>query len=318
MRLRVALVIVMVLVGVVALPVRAQDGLTDEQVMLLERVFEARDKLDTYASYTHNRMGSETQDISVTLGDLSQSFITTHEWEGTAQVIQMVDGGRNIALAVTGTASNQEAGPNGAVMLEFTIMAEARLVDGTLYVNAAYETPDPALPELPVGWVMVEDLDEYEAFDSLQLDDLLDVEDDELFDDPELVKATATDVQVEVVTMDDGTAADKITVTFSRDGLLAAYTNQDDIDQAALDLFNAANETSNAVLEITLDADNNPLQATMSMALHAVEVDANALNPEIYPVGMVLSFDLTATETETYSNFDATFDPAVVPEELAE
>jgi hypothetical protein len=244
--------------------------------------------------------------------------VTLHNWEGTAQVINLEDGSRNIATTVTGYASNEEVGPGGELALEFTIMAEARVVDGTLYVNAAYETPDPMLPELPAGWVEVEDPAAYDVFDSLQLDDLIDVDDDELFDDPDLVKETAQDVQVESITLEDGTAADRITVTFARDGLLAAYSAQDDLDQGALDLFNAADESSGATFEVVLEADNTPRQVTINMALRTTDTDANALNPELYPEGMFLSFDLTGTETEAYSDFDADVEPATVPEELVE
>ena len=318
MRLRSIMSVVWVLVVVVVgfVPsVSAQDGLSDEQLALLDRVAEARSKYQAYTSLTRAITGSETQDITITLGDVTQTQSSVQSWESTATYVMPEGETDNVTMTVTGSSEMTQGESTAA----YTITAEVRLVDGVTYVNAAYETPDPSLPEIPAGWIAVEDLEAYPVFDSLQLNDLpLHDDEEEMFDDMDLVKATATDVQVETVTLDDGTSADRITVVFGREGLIAAFETQEDVDPTVPALLAVADETSGATLIVTLDAENNPLELTMTLLIQAAGIDANTLSPGQFPEGVLLDFTFSTTQTETLSDFNASVEPVGVPDELAE
>jgi hypothetical protein len=308
------LVLMVVLVGVVS-SVSAQAGLSDEQLALLDRVAEARAKYQAYTSLTRTTTGSETQDITITLGDLTQVQSSVYQWDSTATYVMAEGEPDNVSMTVTGSSEITQ----GETTTAYTITAEVRLVDGVTYVNAAYETPDPTLPEIPQGWIVVEDPDAYPVFASLQLDSVpLHDEEEELFDDIELVKTTATDVQIEAVTLDDGTSADRITVVLGQEGLVAAFGTQEDADPTALALLSVADDASGATLSVTMDAENNPLELTMTLLMQAVGVDANTLSPGQFPEGVLLDFAFSTTQTQTLSDFNALFEPVGVPEELAE
>lgn len=306
-----ALVMALALIGVP--PSRAQDGgLTDEQVALLDRVFAARELVDVLESYVEDSAGTESQTLTVVLGEQSLDLADLTEWAQTQTVINTPEG-KNVDAQISATVTSQ-----GEVA--FSVTGEARLVDGTLYVNAAYDDPSADLPPLPEGWMIVEDAetigDEFAALGALQLDSLADDEPPMLFEDQERMREIASDVFVETVTLEDGSEADLITIVFGRDALIAIVLEDTD-DPFQVGMFSALNEDSQATLSVLLDAEGRALEVISQMNMIAQDIDAAALSPEDFPPGALLSFAFQGTDEQRYSEFEAAVEPVAAPEELA-
>jgi hypothetical protein len=192
----------------------------------------------------------------------------------------------------------------------YAASGEARLVDDVFYLNATIDESDGAdVPELPEGWFKVENPDDYPFF---YLDDLLDKL--SVFDDEDQTRLSAADVTVEPVTLEDGTAADRITVIF-RKYALTYFMNETDegIDPLTQALLDAVSDSFEARIAVTLDADNNPLRVETMLSMSAVGVDAHALAPDQFPEGLVMDFHYERSETEDYSAVNAPVEPVSAP-----
>jgi len=290
----------------------AQDGgLGDEQRALLDRVFEARARLDTYASYVEENAGSEVQALTIVLGGQALEFNDATEWEQT-QTILNTEEGQNVTAQIRATVKGED-------WPDYVVMAEARLVDGTLYVRAAYEDAGKdLLPPLPEGWIVVDDPDAppeaYPALEALQLDSLGRDPSNLLLEDQDLFRAVATDVRSEPVALDDGTQAEQISVIINRDGLVTvlAESAEDPFQQA---LYSALSDASQATLVLLLDAAGEPLQVRTEFFMAVEEMDATALNPDDFPEGTTLAFTFAGREEMRYSQVNEPFKAVTAPEE---
>lgn len=313
-------IVVIVIVAALALAapgsaavIKAQNGgLSADQLALLERVFEARAYLEVVGSYAENRTGTETQLLTLEWEDQVFEFYDETEWE-QAQTVINTAAGTNAQAQVRAAVTGEDWPP-------YVVSGEVRLVDDVLYVNASYEEPDASLPPLPEGWFAVPDIEaaqqEYPALVALQLDNVSRSEPAPLLENQQLIRDTATDVQLASAELADGTQADQITVTFGRDALLAVMT-EDVEDAFQLALFGAMSDASYAALIVTLDAENRPLHVRTEIVLVAEGIDAAALSPDDFPPGMMLSFRFEGVEEQSYRQFNETFEPVAVPEGVA-
>lgn len=294
-------------------PALAQDGgLTDEQLALLDRVFDAREMVDVLESYVEDSIGIDSQSLVIVLGGQSLELAELTEWAQTQTVINAPEG-KNVNAQVSASVTSQGE-------MVFSVTGEARLVDGTLYVNAAYDEPSGDLPPLPEGWIVVEDVDligdEFAGLAALQLDSLADDEPPMLLEDRERMRNLASDVFAEVVTLEDGTEAEQITIVFGRQALIDVVLEETD-DPFQVMLFNALSEDSQATLTVVLDAEGRALEVISLIEMIATDIDAAALSPEDFPPGALLSFTFQGSEEQRYSDFDAAVEPVSAPEELA-
>lgn len=308
-----------ILVAVVALagwgPARAQDtALNEEQLALLDRVFSAREQLETYTSYVEEASGSDTQLLTIVIGEQAIEFNEATEWQRTQTVINSEDG-KNVSAQLRAVVSGED-------WPAYTVSAEARYVAGTLYVSAVYVDPgEDLLPPLPEGWLMVEDAkaagDEYPALGALEIDNVTDNEPSPLLEDRERFREMATDVQLETITLDDGTQADQITVLFGREALQSVIS-EDGENPFQQMLFDALSDASRAALTVVMDADNQPLSVHTEFFLAVEEFDATTLNPEEFPAGTTLSFSYTGVDDQRYTQIGESFTPVTAPEEIVE
>lgn len=322
-RIAVAVPLVAALLLVALMPVLtagAQGGLSEEELALVERVYEARGLRDTYASYVTTGQGNEYQRFLISYQDATREMIDVTIWERTMTVIQAPV--RNVDAAITATveSSNMLSDGRGSAF-QYGVSADARLVDEVVYLNAV--VVDGALPEdlmpLPVGWFVVDDPESSDVYDAIQLGDLPDdSEDDEgLFKDKELLIASALSVTIESTTLDDGAPVDVITVLFDRVGLLAIM-RESEAAPLVLGMIEYAEESTGASLAITLDAEDNPLRVENSMVIEASGVDAHALSPDEFPEGMTFDFAFDFSSSEVYDQVNAAPEPAAAPEISAE
>jgi hypothetical protein len=303
----------LMLVGLVGISgsVLAQDGgLTAEKDALLERVFAARALRDGYASYVSSSHQTENQSISVTLGSVTQTVSEVQNLARTSTVVQG-ETGRNVSATLDADVKKTTVPPNGReVVTTYVVSGEARLVGDALYLNAVLDSGEgPEVPTLPESWFEVQNPDEYQY---LKLDDLRDAP--SLLDDEEQTRAAAADVTLESVTMEDGTAADQITVKFDKDGLFLFMngTNQN-IDPLTQALLDAVSDSFEARIAVTLDADNNPLRVETMLSMSASGVDAHALAPDQFRDGIMMDFHYERSETEDYSDVNASVEPVSAP-----
>lgn len=294
-------------------PALAQgDGLTEEQLALLDRVFAARAQLETFESYLEESTGDESQALSITLEGQAFELLDSTAWQRTQTVIHAPEG-KNVDAQLSATVSSQgeEA---------FRVSAQARFVAGTLYVSAAYDEPSDALAPLPEGWIAVEDADAigevYPALAALQLGSIASDEPSTLLEDQERLRTTATDVTLEPITLEDGTSADQITVTLGRDALLTIILEDTD-DPFQLGLFSALSEDSQATLRAVLDNGGRAVEVHTTIELSAQDIDAAALSPDDFPPGTLLSFSFVGVEEQRYRQIGEAFEPVSAPEELA-
>lgn len=296
-------------------PARAQeDGLSDEQLALLERIFAAREQLDLFESYVEEGTGSEAQELSVVLGEQSLDLLEAVEWERAQTVINAPER-KNVDAQLSSAVTSQ-----GEEV--FRVLAEARLVDDTLYVSAAYSEPSEDLPPLPDGWIVLDEEsaetigEQYPAIGALEFGSITSGEASTLLEDQERIRQTASDVTLETITLEDGTEADQITVVFGRDALLGVMTEDTD-DPFQLGLFSGLTDDSAATLTLVLDGEGRALEVRTRMDLIAVDIDAAALSPEDFPPGALLSFTFQGVEDQRYEQINEAFEPVSAPEDLA-
>jgi hypothetical protein len=305
--------VVMTLTLAVREPANAQDGggLSAEQEALIDRFVRAQGNLRSYSSYVEEAEGQTEERLTFRLSDQSRFAVSSVVWSRTvttarSEGLETVEA--IISAAVTETSLQ-------AKTVNYTLEAQARRINETLYVNAAYATPAPDLPELPGGWVIVEDPDSQDIYEHLFLEDLF--EHPTPYDNAELLKAAASEVTLERQTLEDGTAVDVITLAFDHAGarqLLAEYQDEED-DPALTDLvLEMWSEESFIRVTLALDANDRPYRFTGDIRFAAVNIDVHALSPDDAPEGMTLDITTQALQMIHYSQFNEPAVPATVPD----
>ncbi|NJL92221.1 MAG: hypothetical protein HC915_00120 [Anaerolineae bacterium] len=119
----------------------AQGGLADEDRALLERALEGLRLADRYQSYIITLSETESLSLGVEQATGQATLERTTLLDETRQVQRasgLVDSVARVTVAV-----EEEA---GGTQRDYALEAEVRAVEGTLYVNASYVEPGPALP----------------------------------------------------------------------------------------------------------------------------------------------------------------------------
>ncbi|HEX3052233.1 MAG TPA: hypothetical protein VHP83_16355 [Aggregatilineaceae bacterium] len=310
------LVLVMVAAAPLSMTARAQDGggLTDEQIALLDRIVAARMVRDAWPAYTEDASGSQAYSIV----EPEQTSIRASALEHSATVIPGETDDNTQAVVAASVISSVTVSDGTEESVEYTISGEARIVDGVMYVNVAYDEPNDQLPPLAEGWVQinsVEELDAYTALDALALSDLYEESDlEELNAMIEMYKQYATDVTLEQTTLEDGTTADVITITLDSVGV-AEYMKVQDASSPLFDLLLTDDAPDSYTFRMTLDAENNPIAIEGVMSIAGVGLDA-ALFGSSYPEGSTIDVTVEAEQVAVYTPILEGVEPAVVPDEV--
>ncbi len=325
MRLKSVFCILCLAVFVIPLPTQAQDGLGDEQIALMQRVFAALRQADTYTRYVENRTTIHTQEVAVTVPDVfSGSSLTSISSTATSTILRG-EPFDNIATQTSVIVSEQPL--DSEIMVTYTFNAETRYVDGVVYVNASYAQPDPALPILPVGWVVIDDpalwetlgvldLNEYfandEETDSRSLEDLL-------LESPELLNQIVLDVTSTPGALLDGTLVEVINLTldfaviFEQGVEVGGGTvSGDELTQSLL-----ASSEIDFVATFMLDENDQLIGNGTSLTITIPNIDAVAYSPdEEVPPGTTIDLRITRLENTVLSKIDdMTLLPVAAPEQ---
>lgn len=301
-----------------AVPAKAQGGLSDEQVALLERVVAAVQKVDEYSSYVNTETSTLSLDGSVSIATFTQELLRVQSLEKTTSYIL----GDNPNALVVGTYSleeSEEAGSTSASVVDF----EARYVDGTFYLATEVVEGDAAEAGLPEGWVSGEEAEEYDIFDDINLDGLLervgavepDDESDSPLEDLEVLEKVTTDVVAEEITLEDGTTATAITISMDFVTLLTEAPESfggEEPDEASLALFSAF-EGSTVEAVVILGEDDNPIGYEMSFEGSLVDFDAAVISPQA--AGGTLNLNFSFGQSSELSQVNEELEPVAAPEE---
>jgi hypothetical protein len=318
--LLITLILGLAVPGVPVHTARAQDDdppgstLTEEQVGWLQRIHEAVLNRDSLANYSMTFTGTSFTTFTLRLSDDTLTGSQSESWQHTQTVFP--GDPANILAAITSTSSTLEFVADAPV--SYGLLAEARLVDGILYVNATPLVVDPGTPDVPEGWIIVDNPADYSAFSSLRLDDLLDEE--SIFYDLDTIVGMAEDVIWQPVTLADGTPADQITVTFNLDLIFTDTYGLSDEQQARWrTLFDSAAHLETTIrATMVIDQNDLPVRYASELVWQIDGTDAARFFPDEVPAGTSLDLHLESALESAITAVNAPVDPVTAPEEIAE
>lgn len=299
-------IILLPMMVLIVLPSQAQDGgLSDEQFALLERLLAALNQ--PYTSYTLEQTSLSTQLMTITI---------PNEFSGTAiqinsRVVNRTKVGDNTRAEVVATTSYQE--PGSAAPFSYTINAEIRRVDETLYVNATYAEASADLPVLPSGWVVIEQTEDWPELNDIALADYLPPTPqssptlaDLLAQDRALVGRIIGDIQHTPATLIDGTPIEIITLQLDFHAIMTSELGLDysvsTLDAVILDTLLADADIEFSAT-FTLNTAGQVIGQQVTLTLKVEAIDAAALSADI-PVSTTLDLNISQTENSFYSQIN--------------
>lgn len=296
------------------LPVQAQgDGLTEDERDLLDRVYIGLERLDTYASYRMQSSDRLSQSFSLFVGgqslDIASDSLRTEEQIFARGVLSSsLQANVNVNYSET-TMGEEEA---------FEMDAEVRLVDGVLWVDAAYVDPADDLEPLPQGWTSYVTIDDIPGeLDALDLDSYLGAT-LRPFENRELVMASISSITVEPMTLPDETEVDLITVTFEEEGFRNLFSQFVDSamtsDNPFLSVLSSVAADGTITFSMGLTEDNDPMLRETRLDLTFEDLELGTVSDE-FPPDAVLDLTLKIEETTNLSEINGVFDDIVAPTE---
>jgi hypothetical protein len=305
---------------------RAQDPSPEE---VLDRLSNALERTDTYESFVGTFSEVQSQAVSINIGGFAQEQLSNTAREGEVRIIR----GDNPNAVGFMTVRVLES--EGADELAYTVEAEVRLVDGTIFVNASYiDGENPSFP-LTGEWEAVDmeqqfmfpqyDILDLPGLGELVTPDMDDVEGEEDMDDEDEgspfdqlaeIIANASDISVEQVEQ-DGDTIDLYTLTFGMDALMQVMGAEGLGDESnpvipiILEELGGIEDLIN--MSIGLDAEDNVRQMSMDMVVDIVDVDASQLDPNI-PTGSTFSFSIGMLQSRTFDQINQVTERVEAPE----
>lgn len=312
--------VILLLVIAIPMSVFAQE-LSEEDQANIEKALAALEAASDYPSYAVEQTAVNGSTVTMTANGevlLSQdsSEVNTTSYTLTNGETPNLSG----TASVIGTRNENETETT------YLMEAELRLVDGEIYVNASYLTPDPELPALPEGWTAItrEDVATYPGLESLGMDKIFTVAEEggpmpfvenfEAF--AEVVRSSAIVVAVEPQTLEDGREVENITILLGSEGLggLLMMEESQATDPITQALVENLTEDSSGLLTVSIDADGNLAQVLLAAAITTSEIDM-ATVMEDAPEGSVAVFNVTISSLVTISGIGETYPAAEVPAE---
>ena len=310
------IIVLMVVVAVFAvmMPVEAQDGLSAEEIALVDRAIAASDAHDELGSYQLS--GGEESNLDMSLALQGQEIAFGENYEITTEGYYLYDGEIESISATSELVFNSN-GPDGEV--NFSITADLIGIGATLYVNAELvdgENPDGGLEE---GWLTIESADEIPlALDNFGLDDFFDDSEDDPAKDRDQIISHASSVTLEKDELDNGTPVEVITVLIDGDNLLdffAELSADDDSDNPFVDAIFSSDVGGQILLMMALDADDNMVGEAVVMSLVIESLDMSAVELEGLPADVEISLTMDRTKYTEYSALDGEFEAIEAPTE---
>jgi hypothetical protein len=118
-------------------------------------------------------------------------------------------------------------------------------------------------------------------------------------------------------TLEDGTPVDMITITVDAAGLRLLLGSAPDMGPMSR-IIQRLDDDSGATLAVIMDEDDNPYEVMSETVIHATGLDGSTFGMNDLPAGTSVEFETEFASHEIYSQINETFEPATVPEELAD
>ncbi|MBZ0309986.1 MAG: hypothetical protein K8I82_28245, partial [Anaerolineae bacterium] len=254
-----------VLLLVIAVPMSAfAQELSEEDQANIEKALAALEVASEYPSYAVEQ--TEVNGTTITVTSDGETLLAQESSEVNTTSYTLTNGeSPNLSGTSSVIGTNSENGTEMTYLME----AELRLVDGQVYVNTSYLTPDPNLPVLPEGWTAItrDDLETYPGLESLGLDKIFTtvetggsmpfVKNFEAF--AEVIRNSASVVAVETQTLEDGREVENITILLGSEGLGGLLTVDESAEENPMIQVLTENltEDSSGLLTVAIDADGN-------------------------------------------------------------
>ncbi|RMG72084.1 MAG: hypothetical protein D6711_13735 [Chloroflexi bacterium] len=296
----------LMLMLVMIVPVFAQED------AVIDRVLNSTTPDEAYQSYTALWTFKSGNVVSVDFAGMSLELTSSVDAEATIQATL----GDNPNALVMLTYTVEEADDSGLVT--YTIEAEARYVDGNLYINAAYV--DGVGPyDIRGEWVQVDDLENFPEFDFFS--DVFEVFQSETDVNLETVLDFATSISVEPTELNE-TEVDSVIITFGWQGLenlldsLGAGLSLESDNPIAATLIQELSNSDDDLLTLMLLLDDNNVQVGrgVSVNLALADLDASVLDPTLEGTDATVSVELTSAENTVILEANEVYAPVEAPQ----
>lgn len=311
MRKMIVLLLV-VAVFVIIMPVGAQDGLSDEEIALIDRVLDASDPDEAFDSYQFER--GEERVLDMTLSFAGQDIAFNESYEVTTEGYYKYDG-----AIESGNATSElmvfTSNPDGEV--SFSMTADVIGVDEALYVNATVVDGINPADDLGEGWLTITSADEIPvALEDFGFDDFFDDEEedeDDPTEDRELLISLASTVTLEESELENGTPVELITMLIDGDNLLeffAELSKEDDGDNPFTQAIYTSDVQGEIILIAALDADDNLVGKAILMNMVIESLNLSEVDIEGLPADVEIAMTMGNIQYTEYGELGGEF-PAI-------
>lgn len=303
------LVVFILLIGVFAamVPVSAQDGLSDEEIALIDRALAAGDAQDDLDSYEFIITEERALNMSITVQ--GQDLLFNEGFTLTTEGYYLYADNVDQVLADSELVFNGLS-PDGPV--DYTLTTNAVSIDEILFVNAILADGDYPDGDIPDGWITIESAEDIpEVLADFGFDDIFDEdEEDDPIEDREKLITYASQVTLEEDELDDGTPIEVIAILIEGENLAEFYTEilPADSDDPMTQAFYNSEIGGNIIIAIALDGDENVVGTGFFMNMIIDSVDLVGV-PDL-PEGTTVAMDASFSEISEYANLNGEF-PAI-------
>ncbi|MBI5958550.1 MAG: hypothetical protein HY866_07445 [Chloroflexi bacterium] len=301
-----------------ALPLHAQqDRLPKDQRALVERAIRAVEATQNYTSFVSHldQTLADSSQVGEAPGSFSDrrytisrdSFFTLDAaGEPNIQSLQTLD--------FAGESSAWE------IPHRYTLTSEIRVVGALVYVRAKRESAQEAiLPQMPPGWLIAQSsAHEWAALDALSLDEWINAPDEQrIFDlNIPLLLQESSGAALESITLDDGTPADRITLTINGADLrrgMAAYVEAQSGGPNSTVYYGSIDLTSTWMITFTLNETDQVVAFEIEGHLRWTDFDLNFVSPLLDP-GTLMNQEYDMMSAYTIRDINAPLAPISAPE----
>jgi hypothetical protein len=304
------LILVVLLAGMLPM-VGAQDGPTEEEQALLDRLFAGIEQVNAYESFVTTIESVESQQQSITQdGTEVQNTTETQEKSLEATVIRGDAPNGSYTATISYSATNA-----GAPVVEYSADGEFIYADGVLYGRATVTEGEPEEP-LPAEFVELADpsANEFsERFDTNQfVESVLGEEDpEELFSNTDLMTEYFTSITSSEEEI-DGETFEVITLRFEGEDLTGMLSVAPGMESSA-PLFASLDEGGFAEIAMLFDEAGMPVGVHTSLLFGVTDLSISELDPT-QPEGINFTLSADNQQLQLFSQINEELEPAVAPE----
>lgn len=307
-------VLILLMVLSMALPIVSQaqddgDGLSEEEIALIDRIVGIDALVDEYSSYAVNSFESETTTINYG----GETFFSAGQLIRDGYVL---NDGETENVAYHGVLTYTE---DAAYAIEGDVLR----VDDVVYVNAAYTESEDGAEPLVEGWQTIATVEEISlALEEFGLDDMFDDEEETaLLTDKEALVEHASSVTLaeQVETEIDGKTVllEQITLLVEGEDFLPFYLSILDEDAQTnpiIQVIFSEGLTGYMSVVALFDEDGDIYLVQADIEMDHLGVDAFAVLPDVFNEGETVDFEGAFSITRIYTDINGEFDPIEAPE----